>query len=113
CRETAFAAIAKRIAKRRAFCYTRVYLKTPQYCSILPKSASAALQSLAFHKGVRRSCALQLHLFGELFSIFEFSDTPQTQNTQGGRACKSLRKNPGPGGRSTSFSPGCPIPFTL
>lgn len=54
----------------------RVYLKTPQRCPILPKSASAALQSLAFHRGVRRSCALQLHLLGELFSIFEFSDTP-------------------------------------
>ena len=55
-----------------------MYLKTPQHRPILPKSASAALQSLAFHKGVRRSCALQLHLFGEMSGILEFSDTPLT-----------------------------------
>ena len=34
------------------------------------------LASLAFHQGVRRSCALQLALFGEYPSIFDFSDTP-------------------------------------
>ena len=40
------------------------------------KGTSAALHSLAFHQGVRRSCALHLHLSGELFSILDFSDTP-------------------------------------
>ena len=34
------------------------------------------LVSLAFHKGVQRSCALHLALFGEYLSIFDFSDTP-------------------------------------
>ena len=40
------------------------------------KAPSAALHSLAFHQGVRRSCALHPALFGEYPSIFDFSDTP-------------------------------------
>src|SRR5699024_2323296 len=44
------------------------------------KGSSAALHSLAFHQGVRRSCALHLHLSGELFSIFDFSDTPYSSS---------------------------------
>src|SRR5699024_6239960 len=49
------------------------------------KGASAALHSLAFHGGVRRSCALHLHLSGEWFSIFDFSDTPWSCGMLGAR----------------------------
>ena len=50
--------------------------KLPNAVQFYQKGASAVLHSLAFHKGVQRSCALHLHLFGELFSILDFSDTP-------------------------------------
>ena len=52
----------------------RVYLKIPT--TLFYSTKKPHLLSLAFHGGVRRSCALQLALFGEYPSIFDFSDTP-------------------------------------
>ena len=55
-----------------------LYKRLGCICAVLfyQKAPSAALHSLAFHRGVRRSCALHLALFGEYPSIFDFSDTP-------------------------------------
>ena len=57
-------------------CCPRVYLKSPQRCSILLKSTSAALLILAIHPVLQRIRALQLLLFSEFSSTFDLSDTP-------------------------------------
>ena len=56
--------------------FVRVYLKSPQRCSILLKSTSAALLILAIHPVLQRIRALQLLLFSEFSSTFDLSDTP-------------------------------------